>query len=146
MKKFMVFLAFSVLALSSMAFADGAPTDIISTDQFLGFLFQSLGGMGGMKGMALVVVVVQVMMKLLQTDFAIGIISKVVPAKDGELSGKIRIALVCGLTLMVGVFTLHMQGLTWGASLMHSSTLTAIQVLGNQIWQQFGAKSATPTA
>lgn len=142
MRKSMYFLVFSLLAMSSFAFADGDPTAIISGDQFLGMFLQSIGGMGGLKGMALAVAVVQVVMKFLQSDIAVSLLSKFLPAKDGALAGHVRISIVCVLSVATGLLALKLQGLGWTSALLHSTTLAALQIAANQIYKQFSEKAA----
>lgn len=89
-----------------------------------------LEGLGGIKGastLAIVALVVQGLMLALKSGL-------------GSLTGKLQLVLVYGLTLVGGVVALKVQGMDWGSILIHSSTMSAVQVFLHQIYKQFLVK------
>lgn len=107
----------------------------VPTEQFLGSLWQFIGGVGAMKGLALVAGVVQILMLFFRTSLS-------------NFAGKYRLLIVLALTLVASVVTLMSQGLPLMAALMHGTTLGSLQVLGHQLWKQFVEKKdeSAPTA
>ena len=91
-------------------------------------LLVSLGGLKGAGALAIVAVVVQSLMLFFKSSIA-------------SFAGKFQLLIVMLLTLVGGVIALKAQGLEWGAVLIHSSTLTAVQVFLHQIFKQFAGKS-----
>jgi hypothetical protein len=115
-----------------------------SDDAFLTALFTALGGMSGISASAAVILVVQILMKFLNTDWATTLFADVFK-NDSGLAGWVQLLLVSGLTVVVGVLTLHyVSGVTWLAALLNSTTLAALQVFGNQIIQKILPAPATP--
>lgn len=107
----------------------------IPAQDFIGFLLQSLGGFKGASSLVVAGLVVQIIMKFLGTDIAGQLMAK--------LPGNIKIIIVTGLTLVSGVLGLMtVGGLSLGAALIHSATLSALMVFGNQIYKQFFVKSS----
>lgn len=104
----------------------------ISTDEFLMYLLQSLGGFKGASSLVVAGLIVQIFIKFLNSD----------------LSGKIfagfkgfwKLAIVSFLSVVSGVISLMLNGVSLGAALLHSSTLAAIMVLLNQFVQQYQKK------
>lgn len=120
-------LFFLLPALAQVAAVD-------PNQDFLNLLMQSMGGMKGASALAIAGVVVQLIVKLMSTSW----VANWFP----NLTGAKKIAVVTGLSLASGVLALMLPptSLTIGAALMHSTTLTALMVYGNQIVQQL-----TPT-
>ena len=133
MKRFSYIAILAGLMLTTKAFADDVVT--VPTEQFIGAAFQFLGGLAGLKGMALVLAVVQLAMLFFRSPLA-------------SFAGKHRLLIVLSLTLLTSVVTLVSQGLPLMAALMHGTSLSALQVLGHQLWKQFVEKSdeAPPAA
>ena len=120
---FSVLLTVLLFCFAGLAFAQ-AVDPAVSYDEFFAFLMKSLGGFKGAGALGTVALVVQLLMKLFQTQ-------------AGELLGKYKLLAVLGLTLVGGVITLKLTGVSWGASLLHSATLAAAQVLIHQLYKQF---------
>ena len=137
MKKFLSLFAvmFSLICLGTVAMAQIADPVItpVSDSDFLSFLLQSLGGIKGASTLAIVGVVVQVLIKFLGTDLFGNLFKNV--------TGAMKLLIVAVLTLVSGVVGLvGVEGLSISAALLHSTTLTAFLVLGNQIYKQFVVK------
>ncbi len=110
---FMVFIPVFGLAQESV------PTDPGQWDTF----FNSIGGAKGAGVMAAVVALIQVILQLLKSPL-------------GSLAGPYKLLLVTGMTLLLGVAGLRVEGFDWQSALIHSSTLASFQVFLNQIWKQ----------
>ena len=95
-------------------------------------LFQSMGGLQGAGAMAIAAFVVQALMYAARS-------------KLGEYAGKWRLVAVYALTMLSGALSMKMAGATWGAALMHSNTLAAMQVFVHQVYTQFSEKPAVNT-
>lgn len=107
----------------------------VPTQDFIGFLLQSLGGLKGMSTLAVVGVVVQLLIQFLKTPLCAQVFKAV--------SGPTKLLIVTGLTLVAGVVSLmSVEGLSLGAAIVHSTTLSAFMVFGNQIYKQFIEKKA----
>ena len=120
----------TLLMLPIIAFAQelGQVSDI----EFLQELLKFVGGLKGAGSLAIVVGVVQVIMQLLKTP----IIAKLIP----KLTGAKKLLIVSGLSVAGGMMALMISGQTLFAALLHSTTLAALQVFANQIFQQFSKK------
>lgn len=93
----------------------------------------SIGNTKGLGAMGVSALVAQGSLLLLRT-------------KMGDLTGKAKLSLVTGLTVLAGVTTLRMSGLDWPSSLMHSSTLAAGQVFAHQLFRTFGPTKVSTLA
>jgi len=120
------------LSLLLLPFAVFAQAGEITDLEFLQNLLSFVGGLKGAGTMAAVAGGVQIVMQLLKTGF----FSKLVP----KLNGTKKILIVSGLTLVGGVLALMSSGQELVASLLHSTTLAALQVFANQLYQQFAKK------
>lgn len=87
-------------------------------------LLASLGGVKGAGTLGVVAFAVQALMYLFRSEL-------------GKFAGKYRLVLVLVLTLGGGVLALKMQGISWVAAVLHSSTLSSFQVLLHQVMKQF---------
>lgn len=114
------------------------PAQPQSNADFLNLLLQSLGGLSGASALAVAGIVVQLLIKLLGTNW----FGEWFPNLDGH----IKLLVVTGLTLISGVLALMLPptSLSLGAALMHSTTLAAFMVFGNQAYQQFLQAGSTP--
>lgn len=131
MKKFFGLLF--VMLFTAIPFAlfaqevPGPVADIDAIQQILAVLTTK-----GLAGLGLVAAVTQVLMLALRSNFVI--------AKFGEAKGSLRITILLGLTLVGGVVTLLLQGMDLVPALLHSSTVAAFQVFGNQLYKQYFVK------
>lgn len=55
----------------------------------------------------------------------------------GNISGKWKLTLVCILSLIGGIISLRIDGLSWPACVVHSTTLGGMQVFFHQVWKRF---------
>jgi hypothetical protein len=117
-----------LMAASFVAYAN--PEEIISEVAFLTKLVESLGGLGGMTALGIAALATQLIMLALKTSLA-----------AAKVPGKIRLLLVCGLSLVTGVLGLLAADVDFGAALLHSTTLAAFQVLLHQVKKQFVEKA-----
>lgn len=88
--------------------------------------------------LAVVGVLVQAVMLLLRTPAVVKVI--------GEKTGKWRLLAVSFLSLVGGVAALRSQGMDWGASLAHSSTLAAFQVFLHSLYKELAPAPAPAPA
>lgn len=110
----------------AIAFAQDAA---IPTDQFLMYLLQSLGGLKGASALAIIGLVVQIIVKFLNSDLSNQVFK--------NFSGFGKLVSISALTIVSGVITLIIQGMSPLAAIFHSTTLAAIMVLVNQFAQQY---------
>lgn len=85
---------------------------------------QSIGSWSTLNRLGLAALVTQGLLLLLRSKF-------------GDLTGKAKLALVSVCSLSCGILALRLGGLDWGQALMHSTTLTALQVYGHQLAQTY---------
>lgn len=117
-----------LMLVCSVAFGQESPLPpVLPDDQFVMLLFQSLGGLPGMSALAIAGVATQLVAKFLNTQ----LMSKVWQ----QIPGIWKIVSVLSLTLVGGVLGMMSQGVSLGAALVHSTTLSALMVLANQIYQ-----------
>lgn len=117
----------AAIAIPVMVFAqDSLP--VPSSDE-LQALLVAIGGAKGAGALAVAALGVQAVMMLLRTGL-------------GDLVGKYRLLIVYLLTVVSSVLALKMAGVGVGAALIHSQTIAAIQVFGNQVFRQFFVKTA----
>lgn len=110
--------------------ATGSPLIDQHTSEFLKLLIDSLGGLKGASSLAIAGVVVQLLIKAMNLP-AVGKLFS-------EAQGWLKLLIVTGLSLVAGVIGLMTAGgLTLGAALVHSTTLAALMVFGNQLIQHF---------
>jgi hypothetical protein len=135
MKKFFVFLfVMAVVALMpNVVFAviSTVPTDPVSVPDFLMQLWLSVGQVKGASALCVVLIITQAGMYFFRTEL-------------GQVAGKWKLSIVLLLSLASGVIALKLSGLTWVGALLHSTTLTAMQVFGHQVIKQFSEKPALP--
>ncbi len=131
MKKFFgIMFALLVMMIPFALFAQEVPapiSDIDAVQQILAVLTTK-----GLSGLALVAAVVQVLMIALRSNYVI--------AKFGDLKGSTRITALLALTMVGGIVTLMMQGMTIIPAILHSTTIAAFQVLANQVYKQYFVK------
>lgn len=82
---------------------------------------------GELSSLAIVAALVQLVMLVLKTRL-------------GEFAGKWRLLAVSLLSVVGGVVALRMQGIEWGPSLTHASTLAAFQVFLHQLYKHVQPK------
>lgn len=124
----MHFLIFVSMALFLTLSALGQEAANLKIDEYLPLLLNSLGGIKGASGLAVAATIVQVVMYSLRLDM----VQKRLP----KLLGKHKLILIYALSLVSGVLSLRLQGIDLMASLLHSNTLAAYQVLAHQAFKQ----------
>jgi hypothetical protein len=120
----------AVVAASAVANVLPVPVQVNPDQDFLALLLKSLGGLNGASALAIAGIAVQLLIKLMSTSW----LGQWFP----KLNGGLKILIVTGLSLVSGVLALMLPptSLTLGAALMHSTTMTAFMVFGNQLYQQ----------
>lgn len=111
---------------------EGTPPAVSPTEDFLKLLMESIGGMKGASALAISALVVQLLIKLLKLPLVDGFFSK--------LAGTWKLVIVMSMTLISGVLSLMVSGVSFGAAVIHSTTLSAFMVLGNEIYKHFVAE------
>lgn len=131
MKKFLPVLLFALFSLPIMVLAQDTPP-VDPNQDFIALLIQSIGGLKGMSTLAIVGLAVQLLIKLSSTTWI-------------KLEGSVKLLIVSGLGIVGGVVALMLppNGLTFGAAMVHSLTLTSLMVFLNQIYQKFLAPAPT---
>lgn len=86
--------------------------------------FASINGSSGVIAMVLTILVTQILIFLFEKNVI-------------NLSGTNKMVLVNLLTILSGVLSLTIGGMSIGAALVHSQTLVMVQVFFNQVWKQF---------
>lgn len=120
-------LVVGACVIASVALAQASPASLpvdLSTGEALELLIKSIGGLKGAGALAIVAFCVQAVMLFFRTPLA-------------DFAGKWKLLIVSLLSLVGGVLALKLTGLDWLGSLVHSSTLTAVTVFGNQVLKQF---------
>lgn len=118
-------LVFALMCSVAFGQVDPLPP-VMSDDMFVQELFKSLGGVAGMSALAIAGMVTQLVAKFLNTN----LMSKVWQ----QIPGIWKIVTILSLTMVGGVLGMVSQGVSWGAALIHSTTLSALMVLANQIY------------
>lgn len=103
----------------------------VSNLDFLEFFLKSIGGVQGASALAILALLVQIFMKFVGTPWANNLLVG---------KGETKLMLVLGLTYVGGISTLMVGGLTFGAAFLHSTSLSALLVLLNEIYSRFIAK------
>lgn len=104
----------------------------IPTDEFLSFLFQSFNGLKGASALAIAAFVVQAVIKFLSSDICNQIFK--------NWQGFTKLIVISGLTIVSGVLSMIVAGVSPMAAIFHSATLTAVMVFANQLIQHFQSK------
>lgn len=129
MKKFLgLFIAVLVFGLTAF----GQATDVVADSTFFKELFDLVMNYKNLSSAAGVIAVVQLLVMFLKTPA----FSKVFK----NVSGALKMLIVSGLTLVLGVLTLKETGLSTAQALADSSTLVLIQVFVHQVYLQFFVK------
>ena len=141
--KFFEYLSFVfVLALGITIFftVSASPVGGMTADQYLAFLFDSIGKMKGASVAMVAYLISQLVIKFIDSRFR-----KMVLGSGSILSvkmkGKHKILIVSGVTFLNTLTGLvAFSGLSWPAAAIHSTTLSAFSVFANQIYKQFFEK------
>jgi hypothetical protein len=116
------FLCF-LFPVAAIAQAASLPVDL-STQDALGQLLSSLGGVKGASALGIIAVVLQAIMLFFRTPLA-------------NFAGKWRFLIVAGTSLVAGTVALIATGTPVLAALAHANTLAATQVFFHQLVTQF---------
>ena len=123
MFKYAVALFFLLFPVAAIAQAASLPVDL-STQDALGQLLSSLGGVKGASALGIIAVVLQAIMLFFRTPLA-------------NFAGKWRFLIVAGTSLIAGTVALIATGTPVLAALAHANTLAATQVFFHQLVTQF---------
>lgn len=118
-----------LFALPMLAFGQEA-VDLskeLPIQDFVMSLVESIGGFKGASSLAIAAAVVQLVMKFFRTSLA-------------SFAGKYKLVIVYLLSVVSGVMSMKLAGVDLFAAFLHSNTLAAIQVFGNQVYKQFIVK------
>jgi len=127
-------VAFSLTLLSALVGADAPaslPTADLDVGEALKQLLASLGGLKGASALGIAVFVVQGVLLFFRTQLA-------------SFTGKWRLLIVTGLSLVAGVLGLSMAGVPWTTALVHANTIAALQVFIHQLVKQLSEKEPVP--
>jgi hypothetical protein len=131
-------LSFCLFAFAAIAQTDPSPAAdplaAVPVDIFLQALLASIGGLKGAGGLAIAGAVVQLIVMLAKLDILGGLWAKI--------GGIWKLVVVLSLSYVSGVLSLVASGVSIGAALIHSTTLSALMVLGNELYKHFAEKKA----
>jgi len=100
------------------------PVVVPPTSEEISAFLTMLGGLKGAGTLAIIMVIVQGLAILFRSSL-------------GTIAGIYRLLVVNGLTLLLGIIALKMQGMEWAAVLLNSQTVVAIQVFLHQVFTQY---------
>jgi len=103
---------------------DGDQSVDLDSGVFITAMVTAMGGMSGLGALGIVALCVQLLMLFFRTPLA-------------SFAGKWKLVIVLSLSLVGGFLAQMFNGLPWYGALLSAGSLTAIQVLANQIWKQF---------
>lgn len=130
MKNSLLVLLF-LCSFTAFAQVAGMPAEI-PNEEFLKLLLASLGGLKGSSALVVSAVIVQLLVALFRTQLFGGLWQKI--------PGIWKILAIMGMSAVSGVLTMVSQGVSWGAALIHTTTLSALMVLGNEIYRHVTEK------
>ena len=122
-----------LFAFTAFAQVAGMPADL-PDEEFLKMLLASIGGLSGASALGVAAIVVQLLVALLRTNM-VGKLWQKIP-------GIWKIISIMSMSAVSSVVTMTSQGVSVGAALIHSSVLSALMVLGNEIYKHFTEKKA----
>jgi len=96
-------------------------------------LLVSMGGLKGASALAIAFVISKFLLLLLLSP----IFSNIFPSL---LKGGVKLLIALGLNVVVGVLGLMVADVSFGAAIVHSSSLAAFSLLGNQAYKQWLTK------
>jgi len=103
---------------------DGDQTVDLDSGIFISAVVTAMGGMSGLGALGIVALCIQLLMLFFRTPLA-------------SFAGKWKLVIVLSLSLVGGFLAQMFNGLPWYGALLSAGSLTAVQVLVNQIWKQF---------
>lgn len=129
----------TTILMGAFALAQDTVIPAVSDSDFLGLLFQSLGGAKGATALSGAFLLSKLIMAFFGTSWSEKIFSN---------AGPMKLTLASGLNVVIGVLGLMTtSGLSLSAALVHSSVLAMGSVFVNQIYKEFFApKDSTPAA
>ena len=139
MKKFGVLLVFSFLFFTVLSFAQTIPvptplvTDLseylpVVDAKDVEYFLASINGLKGLGALGIALLIVQGLLLVLRSQFV-------------KLTGRLKLVIASGLSIVVGILALRLNGVDLSASIMHGSTLAAINTFAHQLFKQFTEKS-----
>lgn len=128
MKKYLL-LAIALFGALFGVLCFGQESVPMPPQDFLLLLIQSIGGLKGASALVIAGTITQLLIKALSLSFVDGWFTKI--------AGAGKLIIVYGLTLVSGVLALMMTGVSLGAALVHSTTLSALMVFMNEIYKHF---------
>ncbi len=139
MRSFLMVGVFSFLFLLLLSFTGEAqspipvPTPLVtSMSEYLPvvdandveYFLASVNGLRGLGALGIALLIVQGLLLLLRSKFV-------------QLQGRTKLVVASGLSIVVGVLVLLINGVDIYASLMHGTTLAAINTFVHQLYKQF---------
>jgi len=103
---------------------DGDQTVDLDSGIFISAVVTAMGGMSGLGALGIVALCIQLLMLFFRTPLA-------------SFAGKWKLVIDLSLSLVGGFLAQMFNGLPWYGALLSAGSLTAVQVLVNQIWKQF---------
>lgn len=126
-------LLFGLLAFSYSSMLMAEALDIEETLNFIEQALELLGGIKGASAYVIAGIVVELLLKFLDTSLFNKLFS--------SLKGKYKLLVVTALSYISGVLSLvNVGGQSIVEALLHSTSLTALLVLINQVYKQFFQK------
>jgi hypothetical protein len=122
-------IAFFVGMFFSMTSFAQEVLPVVSESDVLKSVFSLVTSYKEMSAFALALAVVQLLTKVLSLQS----LGSIFP----NLTGKMKLVMITFLSLVAGVISLKVSGLSWLECIMHSGTLAAVQVFGHQFYKEF---------
>lgn len=129
--RFLLFIILSVMSLTLFG-QEVSTEEIIATDDFIALFIASLGGLKGASVLAIVGIVLKILFAFLNSELAgkIGFLR--------QLDSGVKLFVILCISYLSGVITLMtVNGLSFGAAFIHSTSMSALIVLLNQGYKKF---------
>lgn len=125
---FVIFLLLLFSLFSPVLYAVSSAS--ITEVQFLELFIKSMGGLKGAGTLGVVGIFIKLLLSFAHTKMSDRLFK--------DLSGAMKMSIVLGLSLISGIIGLMVvSDLTFGAALIHSSTLSAFVVLSDQMFKHY---------
>lgn len=136
--KFFCYLSFVMvsvlLSVCCLAQVSATSTEVLmSSGDFFSSMLTALGGIKNASTMGIIIIVLQIIFKFLNSELAgkIGFLRNLEPG--------VKLIIILVISYATGILTLMNtgEGLSFGAAFIHSSSMSALMVLLNQVYKKF---------
>lgn len=127
MKKILLLLCMMFLSFAAL----GQEVVAMPTEDFIKLFLESLGGIKGASTLAIVAIALKLLFAFLHSEIA---------GKFGfmrKMNSGLKLFLILSISYVSGVVGLMSSGLSLGAALIHSTSMSALIVVLNQAYKKF---------